>query len=122
MRRLWAILLVGLFSFSLITPILLAEDATSALPACCRRDGHHRCAASSQQNNGSGSSWRTARCAIFPATNTFLPGTGAGLSLAPSSVIFAEFAGHPVVHAQLEAFFRISHDRASQKRGPPSLS
>ncbi len=42
MRRAPAILLVFLFSFSLIGPALFV-DAESDLPACCRRDGKHHC-------------------------------------------------------------------------------
>src|ERR1700743_3776323 len=44
MRRAQALLLLGLFSFALISPALLAADPDSALSACCRRDGKHHCA------------------------------------------------------------------------------
>ena len=39
MRRVPAILLLAVFSFSLISPALFASETESNLPACCRRDG-----------------------------------------------------------------------------------
>ncbi|HEV2463890.1 MAG TPA: hypothetical protein VGT04_08800 [Acidobacteriaceae bacterium] len=36
-----------------------------------------------------------------------------------SASIFAGISRHPAVAAQVEAQFRISFDRARQKRGPP---
>ena len=36
-------LLLALFSFSLISPAVLASDADSKLPACCKRNGKHHC-------------------------------------------------------------------------------
>ena len=43
MRRIAAMLLVSVFSFSPIGPALFV-DADSNLPACCRRGGQHHCA------------------------------------------------------------------------------
>jgi hypothetical protein len=42
MRRALTILLLAIFSFSLMAPALLAEDESN-LPACCRRHGKHEC-------------------------------------------------------------------------------
>lgn len=46
-RRTFALLLVALFSVSLLTP-LFAADVRQHLPACCLRDGEHHCSMSSQ--------------------------------------------------------------------------
>ena len=119
MRRLWAMLLLGLFSFSLIAPAVFASDAGSTLPACCRRNGAHRCSAS--RGSESGPSVHAARCASYPSAKA-LP-IARTVTLASSSQrVFAEIVAHPATHPQTEARFRISFSRTSQKRGPPSLS
>lgn len=42
MRRAFASLLVAVFSFPLIAPVVLA-NTTSDFPTCCRRNGKHHC-------------------------------------------------------------------------------
>lgn len=51
MRRVPAILLLFLFSFSLFGPALFV-DGESNLPACCRRDGKHHCGMMSPEMTG----------------------------------------------------------------------
>src|ERR1041384_748053 len=64
MRRTWAILLLALFSFPLISPAVLASDARAKLPACCRRDGQHHCTATASTG---GPGLQAARCFSFPS-------------------------------------------------------
>lgn len=120
MRRISAILLMALFSFSLISPAVFAPDAESNLPACCRRSGKHHCAmTASQSESSSGPTLQTGRCPSFstgqavPANRTVsLPGN--------SQAIFAGLVSHPASRPQTQALCRISYSRAGQKRGPPT--
>ena len=120
MRRISAILLMALFSLSLISPAVFASDADSNLPACCRRAGKHHCAMTASQLGASGPAVQTGRCPVFPAGEAVpanrpvsLPGT--------AQVVFAGLASHPASRPQTEALCRISYSRAAQKRGPPTL-
>ena len=121
MRRISAILLMALFSFPLIGPVVFTEDADSKLPPCCRRNGKHHCALmAAQSESTSGPVLQGARCSFFH------PGQGVpispGVSLSPTSqVIFAGLLSHPASRPQTEALCRISYSRAGQKRGPPIL-
>jgi hypothetical protein len=119
MRRACATLLLVWFSFSLIAPLLSAEDESN-LPACCRRGGAHQCGMQhSTPGDSSSPAFRTQpeRCPYYP---------GAGVSSldalnAPAPTrFFADVVRHPSVHAQTEALCRISFTRSCQKRGPPS--
>ena len=121
MRRMSAILLMALFSFSLISPAVFASDAESNLPACCRRGGNHHCAmiTTTPSESSSGPSLQAGRCQFFPAAKGFpasrtvsLPGS--------SQAIFTGLVGHPAARPQTEARCRISYSRAGQKRGPPA--
>jgi hypothetical protein len=114
-RRVLASLLLALFSFSPLTP-LLADD--SNLPACCRRLGAHHCALGSIDRHGV--SFIQQRCAQFPLGAAALAASGMA-SATPSQVVFAAIVSHPAAHAQTEARYRISFSRAWQKRGPPAL-
>lgn len=126
MRRVPAILLLALFSFSLIGPALWA-DADSRLPACCRRDGKHHCAmmnmdqdAAQAQSSGLAVRAATTRCPFFPKGGAVLPQSGAALLAAAQparvSVLF-----RMAVLAEAAAGYRFSFDRSHHKRGPPSL-
>jgi hypothetical protein len=116
--RFLASLLLALFSFSLISPALLA-DADSNLPACCRRAGLHHCFLTSQRTGPTGPSLNAARCPDFPGVRAVTaPGKLAGLAKT-SQAVFAASISHPAAHAQTEARYRISYSRAGQKRGPP---
>ncbi|HZL57847.1 MAG TPA: hypothetical protein VFC21_12225, partial [Bryobacteraceae bacterium] len=66
MRRIYAILLLALFSFSLLSPAFSAQ-ADGNLPACCRRDGKHRCSAPGGSAGHSGAGIKTDRkCPSYP--------------------------------------------------------
>jgi len=120
MRRALAILLLGLFSFPLITPALFASDADSNLPACCRRGGKHHCAMMAMQPDAplSGPSAQAGRCTLFPTPGA-IPGRPAVSLPVVSQAIFAGLLSHPASCPQAEALCRISYSRAGQKRGPP---
>lgn len=120
MRRAFATLLLALFSFSLISPAVLASDPESNLPACCRRGGKHHCAMMAMQSESpSGSSLQTARCPSFPVAGA-IPGTPAVSLPALSQSVFTGFFGHSVFLRATETLCLSSYSRAGQKRGPPA--
>ena len=119
MRRLFAILLMALLSFPLIGPALLASDAESKLPACCRRNGSHHCSIMAQQSHAAGPAIETGRCPSFPVAAA-LPGNRTVSSLGVSHAIFCGLISHPASRPQTEALCRISYSRTGQKRGPPT--
>jgi hypothetical protein len=118
--RFLASVLVALFSWSLISPAVLA-DAASNLPACCRRAGLHHCAVPAPGATRAGID--AAPCLQFPGMQAApaaakLP----GLTKSPQP-FYAPLVDDPITHAQPESRYRISYSRAGQKRGPPlSLS
>jgi hypothetical protein len=121
MRGIFATLLVALFSFSLISPVVFASDAESKLPACCRRGGKHHCEMmASQSESSSGPAVQAGRCGFFPAAPA-IPASRTVSLPGVSQVIFAGLVSHPASRPQTEALCRISYSRAGQKRGPPSL-
>jgi hypothetical protein len=124
MRRAPAILLVFLFSFSLIAPAL-SVDAESNLPACCRRDGKHHCGMMARDMADAPSSGLFAdappmRCPFFPGGGAVVP------EAAPALLAASQPTGIAIViqiadQAQAEAGYRISLSRSHHKRGPPTL-
>lgn len=126
MRRLLATLLVSVFSFSLMAPLLLAgEDAN--LPACCRRGGAHRCAMMDMDQDeahgpSSGASLvaHTLKCPYFPKGGALPPHSDAVLLAGPQSI-------HAVVLTQrrvqpgAQAGYPVAYACAHPKRGPPVL-
>ena len=127
MRRVSAILLVILFSFSLAGPALF-QDAESSLPACCRRDGKHHCGmadrdvADAVQMPSSGPSVDAlhGKCPFFPNGGALVPESGPAL-LAASQTAGVSIVSQAANPAQVEAGYRIFFNTSHQKRGPPSL-
>jgi len=121
-KRLLAISLLLLFSFLLVSPLLASDAVDASLPACCRRAGKHHCAMSMDTGSQPGKSFSIVaeKCPCTPATTTAFHLS----AFAPPAddAIFAGLTSHPAIHAQTEARYRISFDRARQKRGPPSLN
>ncbi len=122
MHRAFAILLLIVFSLSLITPALFA-DSESKLPACCRKDGKHHCAMmdmGTEQSKEPALKNRETKCPFFPSP---APPEAFGKAVAhhPGDIFYASILSHPAAHAQTEARYRVSFSRSSQKRGPPSL-
>ncbi len=120
MRRLPAILLLVLFSLSLMGPALFADNG-SELPACCRRDGKHRCSmrmAPAQQRTGPAFESRVERCPYYPAA----PGSASHRGYAPAT------AAHQLPWAPPQTSYALpSNDtrpgstfaRTRRERGPP---
>ena len=120
-QRSIASIICALFTWALMLPLLL-PSAGAATPECCRRTGKHHCIMAGERSTDPGTSINTikARCPYCPTMGSSTqahagsPGT--------SSAIFAGLVRHPAVSPQVEATYRISHDRARQKRGPPFSS
>jgi hypothetical protein len=121
MRRASAMLLVGLFSFSLISPSVFASDADSKLPACCRRDGKHHCARmATESESSSGPAVQAGRCSFFPTVQ----GVPAGRTVALAGIFqsgFEPLVRHGASGHQTESLCQSSYSRAGQKRGPPTF-
>jgi hypothetical protein len=120
MRRASAMLLVALFSVSLISPSVFASGGEK-LPACCRRSGLHHCARmATESGSPSGPAVQEGRCSFFPA----LAGIPANRTVALAGVSQSAFQRR-VIHKksafQAESLCQSSYSRAGQKRGPPTL-
>jgi hypothetical protein len=120
-RRIAAILLLGVFSILLIAPIAMAQDPEAQLPACCRTHGKHHCMMpTGSQSRGPSLQAGNVRCPLFPGAGA-LASYQQTVTLAASQQFFGNITGHPSVHAHTEALYRISYSRTGQKRGPPAL-
>jgi hypothetical protein len=124
-KRIGAMLLLGVISFLLIAPVAIAQDPESQLPACCRTHGKHHCMMSTADASAAsaGVSLRAthARCPLFPRAGVLGCYHGT-VTLTASQQFFAGIVSYPAAPAQTEALYRISYNRSCQKRGPPSLS
>lgn len=119
MRRVSALLLIALFSFSLISPALFASNADANLPACCRREGKHHCAMIAvASNSSSGPALQATRCPFFP--KAFAAYRTAGLG-AISLTLLPTLVSQSPSDRLTESLCRSSYSRAGQKRGPPSF-
>ena len=124
MRHSWAILLLAVFSFSLIAPAVVANPEAK-LPSCCTRAGKHHCSsmnAAEAHESPSGPAVRTVeqRCPYYPSGSATPVHSYATLRTS-SQILYAALLSHPAVHAQTEAQYRASFSRSRQKRGPPVL-
>jgi hypothetical protein len=122
LRRISAILVLALFSFSLIGPALLSADSDSNLPACCRREGKHHCAAmsGSGQTSSTGPSFKSGdRCPVFPGS--FITSTGSDIFIpVVSAAASVPLADHAALQYLTQANCHSYPTRSNQKRGPPS--
>jgi hypothetical protein len=123
MSRAITFVLLALFSFPLIAPVL-ANDATG-LPACCRRDGKHHCGmseASAQKELPDGRTLKAAqsKCPLYP--NTGGPaGNSQSAFVSDSTAIGALLVFRSGLQQSSEEFSRIALRGSVQKRGPPSF-
>jgi hypothetical protein len=121
MRRASAVLLLALFSFSLISPAVSASDADSKLPACCRRHGKHHCTTPAKGSQStSGPTVQAGKCPFFPVSEAvpkYRMIAGAAISLAE----FEQLVIHQACIRPTESLRHGFHSRAHQKRGPPSF-
>lgn len=126
LRKLYSILLLAVFSFTFIAPLLfaLAGQVDGGVPVCCRRTGKHHCQMSMAERSDAapkGTQFRppVEKCPFCPNAmptahpDVFSPGVSAS--------VFAALVSHPAGVAQTESKWRISRDRSRQKRGPPSF-
>lgn len=122
MRRFSAILMLAIFSFSLMSP-LFGSDPNANLPACCRRNGKHHCAmamgvGASQSGPALGNN---AKCPMYPGCAFARGGSLAVQTHSTSSVTRADNGRQ--LSAQRDRFnLRVLSANAHHKRGPPSLS
>jgi hypothetical protein len=119
MRRAIAISLMMLFSWTLIAP-LVAADAGSNLPACCRKHAKCHCGMCRRGHrpaNPKGLATVAGKCpcnqagASTPASSTCKP--------EPGGAHHAEAAFHPALASPTGGYTRITFLRAHPKRGPP---
>jgi hypothetical protein len=120
MRRVSALVVLGVFLLGTLSQFLRADPA-SKLPACCRKDGNHRCSMSAMSNGSASAGLKngSARCPLYPKS----AGAPARSSIAgalPAQQVFQIRTSQPEAVAQLEARYRMSFSRARQQRGPPS--
>jgi hypothetical protein len=119
MRRGIAIALTLLFGWLLVVPAFAAAGEPT-VPACCRRSGKHHCMTRAHGNSAEISvvSLRD-KCPCVPQATA---ASHVEFS-APSNgqAIYAGLLAHPALAPQAEAGYRVSHFRARQKRGPPTL-
>jgi hypothetical protein len=118
-RRLLAIALLGLFSFSLIPPSAFASDPEASLPSCCRRNGKHHCLIAID-GSSSGPALQAARCSFFPGTAGVTASPKAGM-LATPLVSTASQASRSANHQANETPSPVLFHSPRQQRGPPSL-
>jgi hypothetical protein len=122
LRRASAIVLLALFSFSLI-PMASSADSTSKLPACCRGDGKHGCSMKKtiEEDPSSLVIKGNPRCPLFPKSYVAPPAGKATGAASPHRALIA-FIVSPLTIAEVaENQYRISFGRGWQERGPPSL-
>ena len=122
--RIMSTVLLLVFAGDTALPALLT-DPESGLPVCCRRDGKHHCAMIQmweRQHDNAGQSLNAAarKCSMFPKSPaaSFIDHSAPP----PNVAVNGSVASHPPGRAQTEVLYRISHSRACQKRGPPSLA
>ena len=121
MRRALASLLVALFSFGLIAPVLCAETA-SHLPACCRRSGEHHCGMAdgmAEQTSGSAVKSIQPKCPLFPKAaamavsfNSAILGASSQSAAPPALFLAAPKTDENIPQIALRG--------SAHKRGPPS--
>jgi hypothetical protein len=122
-RRLYltavANLLLAVFGFGLIAPVLESEPA-SKLPACCRREGKHHCAsASPAPSREVALQDASQKCPRFPCFKSV--GRQDNCYTPTSASFNAAIPSHPTLFTYLDVQYRMSSNRSHQERGPPSL-
>jgi hypothetical protein len=116
-----AILLLAVFSFSLLIPAF-NSDRDANLPACCRRDGKHHCSKSIGGDDfNSGASFQAnAKCPMHPGI--VLPSISISGYVPPVASLAVPDNRRALPIGRYRTSFHILHARTHYKRGPPSLS
>lgn len=122
-RRLLALSLLLLFSFTLVSPLFALSTNTDAnLPICCRRNGAHHCQMKVQSSNTSADqiavSTIPSKCPFYPRPATLVRHNDAKLHA--NSDLLVALTHRTTVKASAYICRRIVSDTAWQKRGPPT--
>ena len=121
MRRIWAALLVAVFSFALLGPEAFAGSADRKLPQCCRSNGKHHCTLAKAADGSSGPAFQAGTCPLFGGGQMMPPLPIAAIAKPPAG-IFRGLLSSSQPRTQPAALGRAAFDRSGDKRGPPSLS
>ena len=122
MRPALTSLLVTVFSFPLIGPVLLASIA-SDLPSCCRRNGEHHCAMVDMAGRdrlpaGLSVQARRPKCPLFPKAG-FVAVSSKTTLLTVSPRVGPPHLFRLAIQKKNENRPRIAFRDSAQKRGPP---
>lgn len=124
MRRVPAILLVLLFSYSLIGPALLVDDHAN-LPACCRRDGKHHCgmaegAMANAPSTGPAVAAARVKCPLFPGVGVLVAHSGASLATRSRTLDISIDVRFSLV-ACADDGYGVARGSSHLQRGPPGF-
>jgi len=127
MRRTLSILLMAVFWMPSLAPLVaMASTSDVRVPACCRLHGQHHCAMSQSER------------AALQAMGLAAPELSAPVQRCPyqqpavrslhdvryavpvSEAVYAAVVSHTTGMAQTQSKWRVSRERARQKRGPPA--
>src|SRR5277367_5598606 len=117
LRRALATLLLVLFSFSLISPVLVA-DPSPERPSCCLRDGKHHCAMDAADTQSDGPALQS-RCPLFSRIRCSLSNPSLPALPPPDRAAGVVFSSYGLPNTRGFAPKRLAAD-AERKRGPPS--
>lgn len=126
MRRTLSILMVLVFWMPALAPLFGAVGSDEAsVPACCRRHGEHHCIMSEAeratlQAMGVAAPEFRAPAPRCPYQRQAVRNVQQGRLAGPAGqVVYAVLVSHPTGLAQTQSKWRVSRERAWQKRGPP---
>ena len=124
MRRSLTSLLLTVFSFPLIAPVVLANTA-SDLPSCCRRNGKHHCAMPEMVDQGElpgGPTVQATRpkCPLFPKAG-FVAIFSKTILVSVSPQVGPPHLFHLAIQKKNQNPPRIAFGGSAQKRGPPAI-
>ena len=122
LRRRSAILLLALFSFSLLSPVIVSAQGAN-VPACCRRDGKHHCSTSMSggDSESSASFQANSKCPLYPGV-VLLPASSIAAQTPPTASLAIPDNGESLPVEHRRESLRILRGSAHYKRGPPSCS
>lgn len=119
MRRRFAILLLALFSFSLLSPAF-GGGSEANLPACCRHSGKHHCSMGSDAPQSGAAFTANRKCPIFPGIAIF-PGCSIAGNVARTISSFVADSWQALSPASRRVSLRSPQAGAHHKRGPPGF-
>jgi hypothetical protein len=124
MRTALSSLLIAVFSFPLIAPVLLA-NTTSDLPSCCRRNGKHGCAMvdiADREGLPASPNVQASRpkCPLFPKAG-FVAVSSKTTVLSVSPRVGPPHLFHLAIQKKNENPPRIAFRGSAPKRGPPAI-